>query len=117
MANPRTIRLPDSIDECVPRRLAQLEMNFSQYANSCITFDLCVCIPHGATGDLHNLPLAEQDKIYAEIGRAYMSGETLGGAWFKHRVEEATAAAGLPEQPPISKIARKLQERLARPKD
>lgn len=113
MANPRTVRLPNSIDECVPARIKQLGMNFSQYAASLITFDLSVCIPHDITGDFHNLPAVEQDKIYAEIGKAYMSGQTLGGTWYKHRVEAATAAAGLPEPPPASRISRNLRKILS----
>ncbi len=108
-----TMRIPHQVWDCLPARIKQLEMEaVSAYLLSLVAYDLTIAKPHYATGDFHRLPLAEQDKIYDEIARAFQAGESLGGTWFEARIKEATKAASLPEEPAPSRVAAKLKQRL-----
>jgi len=107
------MRIPQQVWDCLPARIKQLGMEaVSSYLLSLVAYDLTIAKPHYATGDFHQLPLAEQDKIYDEIARAFRAGESLGGTWFEARIEEATRAAGLPDEPAPSRVAAKLKQRL-----
>lgn len=112
-----TFRIPQALDECLPERLTQLEMEkLAQYLVSLICYDLSIAKPHYTTGDFHNLPGPIKDKIFDEIARAFKSGESLGGSLFEARIKAATEEAGMPEVPPASTVGRNIQRRLAKSK-
>lgn len=108
-----TFRVPQPIWDCLPERIKQLGMEaVSAYLLSLIRYDLLICKPHHATGDFHQLPQAEQDRIDDEIARAFAAGESLGGTWFEARINQAAVEAALPDPPEPSRVAEKLKKRL-----
>jgi hypothetical protein len=112
-----TFRIPHEIDECLPQRLKDLDMEkLASYFLSLACFDLAISKPHYATGGIHKVSPIERDRIYAELGRAYKAGETLGGSWLEARVQEAVEKAGIADPPPTSKVGQKIQEILAEKK-
>lgn len=109
-----TFRIPPALDACLPKRLADLEIDAtSAYFISLMCFDLAIGKPHHVTGDIHKLTGPERDNIFQEVSEAYTTGESLGGSWFEARVAAATKEAGLPEPPPLSKVGKNLRKRLA----
>lgn len=81
----------------------------SAYLVSLGVYDCSVARPHYATGKIHELSMEEQDRIYKEVGRACIAGETIGGSWFEARLEEATKKAGLAATPPASRVGQRIQ--------
>jgi hypothetical protein len=77
-------------------------------------YDCSIGKPHYATGQIHELSLAEQDKIHEEISRAYLAGETLGGSWFENRLEEAVKKENLPASPPATRVGQRIQRMISR---
>lgn len=113
-STPKTFRLPSTLEESAQARWKEAGYaSLSEYALGLLRYDLLIRRPHETTASLSKLSREEQDGIDLEIAKMFASGETLGGSWFEHRVEDAVKATGVPTPEP-SKFAKELLKRLAR---
>lgn len=111
-STPTTFRLPLTLKEAASARAKEAGYtSVSEYVLGLLRFDLLTRKPHVTTANLSTLSRSEQDKVDTEIATMFETGETLGGTWFQHKVEDAVKAANAPLPEP-SKLAKELLKRL-----
>lgn len=112
-SQPRKFRLPTALEDSLTARVKEAGYaSVSEYVLALVRYDLATRKPHTVTAGIAELPRHEQDKIDDQIARAYAEGESIGGSWFEHRLQEAVEAVAEGKDLPKSRVARALLGRL-----
>lgn len=111
----KTVRYPLPIDERMSIRAKEAGYDsVSEWLVGLARYDMAIRRPHVFTAELSRLPRSEQDRVDDEIARSYDSGESMGGVWLEHKIEESIKKYAEGLDPEEGKIMKRVLDKISK---